>query len=79
MRGVRCTLNADDPLLFGVGLLAEYRLCREAMALDDRTLARIAENSLDAATGAPPKLIDDARSSIEEWLEHDTERAARGR
>jgi adenosine deaminase len=77
--GVRCTLNADDPLLFDVGLLTEYRLCREAMALDDRTLARIAEHSLDAATGAPPELIAQARTSIDEWLGYDGEPAARGR
>lgn len=69
--GVRCTLNADDPLLFGVGLLDEYRLCRESMGLDDRALATLAENSLDAATGAPPRLLAAGRASIQAWLDHD--------
>ncbi len=77
--GLRCTLGADDPLLFDVSVLEEYQRCREAMGLDDPTLARIAENSLDAATGAPPELIDCARASIGEWLENDAEPAARGR
>ncbi|HEY3773722.1 MAG TPA: adenosine deaminase [Solirubrobacteraceae bacterium] len=76
--GVRCTLNADDPLLFDVGLLDEYQLCREAMGLDDRALAVIAENSLDASTGAPSQLLDTARSSLQAWLDHDLQTSRDG-
>ena len=40
--GVRVSINADDPLLFGPGLLEEYVLCRDAFGLGDLELARIA-------------------------------------
>ena len=29
--GVKCSINADDPLLFGSGLLSEYEACRERL------------------------------------------------
>ena len=47
--GVRCTLNADDPLMFGSSILQEYELARSQMGLDDKTLSRIAATSLEAA------------------------------
>jgi adenosine deaminase len=37
--GVPCSINADDPLLFGVGLLDEYVVCRARRGLDDAVLA----------------------------------------
>ena len=43
--GVRCSLNADDPLLFGPGLLEEYELCRRTLGLTDGQLATIARAS----------------------------------
>jgi hypothetical protein len=33
--GIQYTLNADDPLLFGPGLLEEYETARAAFALTD--------------------------------------------
>lgn len=65
--GVACSLNADDPLLFGPGLLDEYRLCRDELGLDDATLARIAHCSIDAS-GAPDHLKFTAGHSIDAWL-----------
>ena len=50
--GVRCSLNSDDPLLFGPNLLEEYELVRSTFAFDDATLAHIATCSIDAS-GAP--------------------------
>src|SRR4051812_11294358 len=47
--GVRCSLNADDPLLFGPNLLAEYEIVRGRLGLDDATLAHVATCSIDAA------------------------------
>lgn len=64
--GVRCTLNADDPLLFGPGLLDEYVLARTAMSLSDDELASIARTSVEVS-GAPRDLIDSAVSGIERW------------
>ena len=62
--GVRCSLNADDPLLFGPNLLDEYELVRDRMGLDDAALAGIARTSLDAS-GAPDALKARARAAID--------------
>ncbi|MET7689552.1 adenosine deaminase [Streptomyces sp. NPDC005483] len=65
--GVRCTLNADDPLLFGAGLLEEYETARTALALTDRQLAAIARVSVQSS-GAPRVLVEDAVTRIGNWL-----------
>ena len=65
--GVRCTLGADDPLLFGPGVLGEYQLARDGLGLTDRQLARIAGTSLEAS-GAPPGLVTDALAGVRSWL-----------
>jgi adenosine deaminase len=65
--GVRCSINADDPLLFGVTLLDEYRLCRDRLGLDDEHLARIAQFSIDASA-VPPQQRDSATTGIQTWL-----------
>ena len=65
--GIRCSLNGDDPLLFGPGLLAEYELVRREMGLDDRALAAIARASIDGS-GAPDELKASARLGIDDWL-----------
>jgi adenosine deaminase len=66
--GVRCTLNADDPLLFGPGLLEEYETARTDLALTDPQLAAIARASVESS-GAPRDLVDDAVKRIEAWLD----------
>jgi adenosine deaminase len=68
--GVRCSLNADDPLLFGPNLLEEYELVRARLGFDDATLARIARCSIDAS-GAPDELKARAHSTIDAWCEPD--------
>ena len=65
--GVRCSLNADDPLLFGPGLLEEYELCRTAMGLDDHAFASIARASIDAS-GAPDALKIHTNHDVDLWL-----------
>jgi adenosine deaminase len=65
--GVRCSLNSDDPLLFGPNLLEEYELVRTALGLDDVTLAHVAACSIDAS-GAPADLKDLAQAAIATWL-----------
>jgi adenosine deaminase len=66
--GVRLSINADDPLLFGPGLLEEYELCREVFDLGDLELARIAAASIECG-GACPNTKAEALNSIDEWLE----------
>jgi adenosine deaminase len=65
--GVRCSLNSDDPLLFGPNLLEEYEIVRSTFALDDVALAHIATCSIDAA-GAPAAVKQRTRAGIAAWL-----------
>jgi adenosine deaminase len=65
--GVRCSLNADDPLLFGPNLLDEYELARDALGLDDGALAAIARSSL-AASAAPADVKRQVAAGIDDWL-----------
>jgi adenosine deaminase len=65
--GVRCSVNGDDPLLFGPGLLEEYELCREVFGFDDETMAGIARTSIEAS-GAPGDLKERALAGIAAWL-----------
>jgi adenosine deaminase len=65
--GLAVSLNADDPLFFGSGLLAEYELSRTTLGLDDSALARIAAASI-RHSGAPPSLKARAHEGIEAWL-----------
>ncbi|MDQ1673867.1 MAG: adenosine deaminase [Frankiaceae bacterium] len=65
--GVRCSLNADDPLLFGPGLLEEYALCRDILGLSDAQLAAVASTSL-TASGASPEVVANGLSGVDAWL-----------
>jgi adenosine deaminase len=47
--GARVALGADDPLLFGSRLLAQYAAVRAAHELDDHTLADLARMSVEAS------------------------------
>lgn len=69
--GVRVSINADDPLLFGPGLLEEYELCRAAFGLGDFEMARIAATSI-SASGACSNTKAEALNAIDEWLEAGT-------
>jgi adenosine deaminase len=64
--GVMVSLNADDPLFFGSGVLAEYELARHTFGLDDATLAHIAASSI-RASGAPADLKRTALADIKRW------------
>jgi adenosine deaminase len=64
---VKCSINADDPLLFGPGLLSEYQLCRDRLGLSDEQLATVARTSLEAS-GAPAELIASGITDIDAWL-----------
>jgi adenosine deaminase len=65
--GVQVSLNADDPLFFGSGVLEEYELARDTFGLDDAALARIAASSI-RASGAPESTKVAALANIERWL-----------
>ncbi|MGX7681404.1 adenosine deaminase [Jatrophihabitans sp. DSM 45814] len=65
--GVRCSINGDDPLLFGPGLLDEYHTAREELGLDDSQLAFVATCSIEDS-GAPAELVEGAVARIAAWL-----------
>ncbi|MEO5902288.1 MAG: adenosine deaminase [Ilumatobacteraceae bacterium] len=65
--GVRCSLNADDPLLFGPGILDEYELCRGELALSDEQLASMARSSFECS-GAPAAVKRAGVAGIDAWL-----------
>ncbi|MGW1023648.1 adenosine deaminase [Streptomyces sp. NPDC002577] len=65
--GVRCTIAADDSLLFGPGLLDEYETARTVLCLTDRQLAAVAEDSL-RASGAPADTVAEALKGVRAWL-----------
>jgi adenosine deaminase len=72
--GVRCSLNADDPLLFGPNLLEEYEVVRARLGLDDDALGHVARCSIDAS-GAPDRLKTTARAGIDTWFTTDGRRS----
>jgi adenosine deaminase len=65
--GVPCSVNADDPLLFGPHLLEEYELCRDQLGFDDARMAVIALASIDHS-GAPEDVKQRARPEVDAWL-----------
>jgi adenosine deaminase len=65
--GVGCSLGADDPLMFGVGLLDEYQTARSELGLSDHQLAALARTSI-RTSGAPAANITAAMNDIDAWL-----------
>jgi adenosine deaminase len=65
--GVRCSLGADDPLMFGVGLLDEYVIARDRLGLSDSQLAAMARTSIETS-GADPGSVAAWAARVESWL-----------
>ncbi|MCC4909715.1 adenosine deaminase [Microbacterium sp. cx-59] len=65
--GVRCSINADDPILFGPGVGEEYIVARDSIGLTDRQLADCAWSSLET-TLASDALKTRAKAGIAAWL-----------
>ncbi|GGO83746.1 putative adenosine/adenine deaminase [Wenjunlia tyrosinilytica] len=65
--GVPMALGADDPLLFGSRLAAQYRLVRESHGFSDEELAELARQSVRASV-APQDVQEKLLSGVDEWL-----------
>jgi len=65
--GVRCSINADDPILFGPGVLDEYVAARERIGLSDEQLAACAWSSIET-TLASAATKARAADGIAAWL-----------
>jgi adenosine deaminase len=66
-RGIPVALGADDPLLFGSRLVAQYETARGPLGFDDAELAELAGGSFRASR-APAGLMKQALADIDAWL-----------
>jgi adenosine deaminase len=65
--GATVALGADDPLLFGSRLAAQYATMRAAHGLDDETLAELASMSIGASC-APEETKQELLADVKTWL-----------
>ncbi|HEY7145991.1 MAG TPA: adenosine deaminase [Streptosporangiaceae bacterium] len=65
--GIPVALGADDPLLFGSRLTAQYQIARHAHGLSDPELAALARMSVHASA-APPQIRARLLAGIDAWL-----------
>ncbi|THA25016.1 adenosine deaminase [Streptomyces sp. RKND-216] len=65
--GVPMALGADDPLLFGSRLAAQYELARDAHAFTDEELAELARQSVRGSV-APEDVRRGMLADIDAWL-----------
>lgn len=65
--GVRVALGADDPLLFGSRLTAQYEIARGVHGLGDDRLADLARMSVQASA-APAQVSARLLAGIDAWL-----------
>lgn len=65
--GATVALGADDPLLFGSRLAAQYATMRAAHGLSDETLAELARMSV-RASAAPDSAKKEILADIDTWL-----------
>jgi adenosine deaminase len=65
--GVPVALGADDPLLFGPRLTAQYEMARHAHGFTDAELADLARASV-LGSAAPGPLRTEMLTGIDEWL-----------
>ncbi len=73
--GVPMALGADDPLLFGSRLAAQYEIARQHHAFTDEELAELARQSLRAGR-MPADELAAALAGIDDWLADDPARGA---
>ena len=60
-------LGADDPLLFGPRLAAQYEIARDAHGFTDAELADLARASV-FGSASPPALRAELLAGIDAWL-----------
>ncbi|MEZ0164978.1 adenosine deaminase [Kineococcus sp. LSe6-4] len=65
--GATVALGADDPLLFGPRLAAQYRSAREDHGFDDEGLAGLAKASISASR-APGATKAELHAAVDDWL-----------
>jgi len=68
--GAAVALGADDPLLFGHRLIAQYAAARAIHGFDDEALAGLARSSFRVSR-APSEVVAAAMADIDAWLATD--------
>ncbi|TKT02230.1 adenosine deaminase [Streptomyces lasalocidi] len=68
--GVPMALGADDPLLFGSRLAAQYELARRHHGFTDRELAELARQSI-RGSAAPEDVRTKLLAGVDDWLATD--------
>ncbi|WP_330344707.1 adenosine deaminase [Streptomyces longwoodensis] len=68
--GVPMALGADDPLLFGSRLAAQYELARRHHGFTDRELAELARQSIQGSA-APEDVRTKLLAGVDDWLATD--------
>jgi adenosine deaminase len=65
--GARLALGADDPLLFGPRLAAQYRAARDVHDFTDADLAALARSSIEVSR-APREVRERLLAGVDRWL-----------
>ena len=69
-------LGADDPLLFGSRLAAQYEIARRYHGFSDEELAELARQSV-RASAAPEETKKRLLADVDDWLVRPAVRSAR--
>ncbi|AVM64197.1 MULTISPECIES: adenosine deaminase [Dietzia] len=64
--GVRCSIGADDPLLFGADVVDEYVSAHERMGVPEAQLVEVARTSIESSF-APADVKRDALARLGAW------------
>jgi adenosine deaminase len=67
-RGVRATLNSDDPGMFGTDLTYEYELARDTLGFTAEDFAAVNRNALEASF-LPESVLADVRRRRFPWVD----------
>ncbi|WP_299533272.1 adenosine deaminase [uncultured Streptomyces sp.] len=70
--GVLVTINSDDPPMFGTDLNSEYAVAARLLGLDERGIAALAKNAVEASfldEAGKRKLADEIDTYTDRWLE----------
>ncbi|MFD7975947.1 adenosine deaminase [Streptomyces sp. NPDC059071] len=69
--GVLVTINSDDPPMFGTDLNNEYAVAARLLGLDERGLAALAKNAVEASfldEDGKARLVQEIDTYTEQWL-----------
>ncbi|MFD5324025.1 adenosine deaminase [Streptomyces sp. NPDC127092] len=69
--GVLVTINSDDPPMFGTDLNNEYAVAARLLGLDERGLAALAKNAVEASfldEEGKARLVEEIDTYTEQWL-----------